>query len=118
MGDCVFCKIYDGKIPREKVYEDEYFFSVPDANPQIKGHTLIISKKHYETILDLPKKLEGDLLNAIKETFEKLKKKFNSDGFNIIQNNFKSAGQIVGHLHFHILPRNTDDDYKILIKKR
>ena len=66
----------------------------------------------------MPEELEGKLLDAIKKTFEKLKKEFNSDGFNIIQNNFKSAGQIVGHFHFHILLRKEGDDYEILIEKK
>lgn len=103
--DCVFCKIAKGEIPSEKIYENDNFFSIPDANPKIKGHSLIISKKHFETLLDLPSTLGTELLDCTKKTVIKLIEKHKSEGFNIASNNFACAGQIVKHVHFHILPR-------------
>jgi len=114
MKDCVFCKIAKGGIGDEKIYENENFFSIPDANPIVDGHSLIISKKHFENILDLPSSLAGELLDCIKKTSEKLIEEHNCDGFNIVNNNFEAAGQVVKHVHFHIIPRKEGDGLKII----
>ena len=70
----------------------------------------MISKKHFETSLDIPNELGSKVLDCIKETANKLMKKYNSSGFNVVNNNFKSAGQIVPHVHFHMLPRKEGDN--------
>ena len=110
MGKCIFCKISQGEIKVERIYENENFFSIFDVNPIAEGHSLVVSKKHFETSLDIPNKLGSELLDCIKETANKLMKKYNSNGFNITSNNFKSAGQVVPHVHFHMLPRKEGDD--------
>ena len=107
---CVFCKIVNGEIPAEKVYENDKFFSIPDANPVGEGHSLIISKEHYETTLHIPNELGSKLLDCIKNTAKKLMSKYNGNGFNIMNNNFESAGQVVKHVHFHLLPRKEGDN--------
>ena len=109
MGDCIFCKIANGEIPQEKIYENDSFFSILDQNQDIKGHTLVISKKHFKTILDLPTTTGQELIDCLKETSIKITKEYNATGFNIIQNNLKASGQIVDHIHFHVLPRNEND---------
>ena len=109
MEDCIFCKIIKGEIPAERIYENDNFFSILDSNPKTEGHTLIISKKHFENILELPNILASELLSCIKETSIILMKKYNAEGFNVINNNFETAGQIVKHVHFHILPRKKGD---------
>lgn len=109
MEDCIFCKIASGEIPVEKIYENDNFFSVLDANPQVEGHSLVISKKHFDNILELPILLGSELLACIKETALILMKKYDAEGFNVINNNFEAAQQIVKHVHFHILPRKKDD---------
>lgn len=114
LDDCIFCRIASGKIPVSKVYENGNFFSVPDISPIIKGHSLIISKQHFETTLDLPDDLAVELLDCIKKTVAKLMKENNADGFNILNNNFESAGQVVKHFHLHLLPRKKDDGFKIV----
>lgn len=103
--DCIFCKIASGEIPSEKIYENDNFFSIPDANQQIDGHSLVISKKHFETFLDLPSTLGMEFIDCIKKTTIKLIEKHKFEGFNIVSNNFESAGQVVKHIHIHILPR-------------
>lgn len=105
MKDCLFCKIAKGEIPSDKIYENDNFFSVLDKNQDIKGHALVISKKHFETILDLPSSLGAELVDCIKNTSLKIIDLHKSEGFNIAQNNFDAAGQVVKHIHFHILPR-------------
>mgnify|MGYP001561686996 CR=1 FL=1 len=107
--DCIFCKIAKGNISTKKIYENDLFLSIPDVNPRIKGHSLIISKKHFDTVLDLPITLGGELLDCIKNTSLKLIDEYHASGFNLINNNFDSAGQVVNHFHMHILPRKEKD---------
>lgn len=114
MESCIFCKIAKGEIPVEKIYENNSFFSIPDKNPRTEGHSLVISKKHFKTILDLPTTLTPELLDCIKNTAMILMQKNKSDGFNVINNNFEAAGQVVKHVHFHIVPRKKDDGLEIL----
>ena len=111
--ECVFCKIAKGEIPEKRIYENDNFFSILDANPVVEGHSLVISKKHFETILDMSSSLGHELLDCIKHTSLKLIKDFNAEGFNVINNNFEVAQQIVKHVHFHIIPRKKDDGFKI-----
>lgn len=99
----------NGEIPKKKIFDNENFFSILDINQEIKGHALIISKKHFENILELPDTLGVELLNCIKNTSLKLMKEYNADGFNIMNNNFEAAGQLVNHFHIHILLRKKDD---------
>ena len=57
-NDCIFCKIAKGELSSKKIYEDDNFFAIYDINPIAKCHTLVIPKKHFETILDMPNTLE------------------------------------------------------------
>lgn len=112
---CIFCKIARKEIPVEIIYENGNFLAFPDANPQVEGHTLIISKKHFANILDLPATLGAELIDAIKNVIGiRLKQGF--EGFNIIQNNGEIAGQLVMHAHFHVLPRKKSDGRNIKIE--
>ena len=112
--DCVFCKIAKGEVKDRKIKEDENFFVVDDIKPITRGHKLIISKKHYKTILDIPSLLGSELLAIEKETALKLMKDDKTiEGFNVINNNFSAAGQVVHHVHVHLIPRRKDDGLKI-----
>lgn len=106
---CIFCKISKGEIFSKKIYENNNFFSISDSNPKVQGHSLIISKKHFYTTLDLPSGIGEDLLDCVKKTFLILAKKNSAEGFNLINNNFESGGQVVKHVHFHLLPRKNGD---------
>ena len=70
--NCIFCRISEGKIPSKKIYENCNFFSVPDANPVTNGHSLVISKEHFKTYLDIPIGLGQELVDCIKNTAIKL----------------------------------------------
>ncbi len=110
MDDCVFCKIVRGELPSEKLYEDEYTLAFMDISPANKGHALIIPKEHHETILDTPNELMEKLGACTKKIAEGVTKAVGADGFNVLSNNKKAAGQLVFHLHFHIIPRFENDD--------
>jgi len=106
--NCIFCKIIKGEIPSEKILENENFIVIKDAHPQVKGHSLVISKKHYDSFSDLPEEIYKNLLETIKQITSKLEK-----DFNLIINNGKNAGQEVSHFHLHILPRKENDGFKV-----
>ena len=114
MENCVFCKIAKGEIPSEKIYEDDNFFSILDVNQKIKGHSLVISKKHFETLLDVPSTLGTEFIDCIKKTTFKLIDKYKLEGFNVVNNNFEAAGQAVKHFHAHVLPRKNGDNASIV----
>lgn len=111
--DCIFCKIIEGNIPAEKVYEDDLFIAILDINPVNKGHLLVLPKKHSENIFDLDEPEISNVMKVIKKLSKALIDILNAEGINIIQNNCKAAGQIIFHSHFHIIPRYLGDGIKI-----
>ena len=111
--DCVFCKIIAGEIPAEKVLENDKFIVIKDANPKVDGHSLVIPKEHFDSFTDLPSGFYNDFLEITREAVSKLLKENESDGFNLVNNNGRVAGQIVPHLHLHILPRRNGDGYMV-----
>ena len=66
--NCIFCKIANGEITSKKIFETENFFAIKDVNPKVEGHSLVISKKHFKTMLDIPDSLGSELLDCIKKT--------------------------------------------------
>ncbi|MFH1327206.1 MAG: HIT family protein [archaeon] len=117
MKDCIFCKISKGEIPSERIYESQNFFSIFDHSPHIEGHVLVISKKHFKNILEMPSSLGGELLDTVKKTALKLVEKYKSNGFNLVVNTNEAAGQEVDHVHVHILPRKKGDGFRIFVPK-
>jgi len=108
--DCLFCKIAKGDIPSSKIYEDNDIIAFLDIFPFTKGHTVVIPVRHYETFLDFPDDKIGNYFTTLKKLSGRLKDVLNADGVNILQNNFRAAGQVVFHMHYHILPRWMDDN--------
>ena len=113
MDNCIFCKIVKGDISSEKIFENDNFFSINDVNPVVKGHTLVISKNHFESILDMPDSLGSELLECVKKTAMKVMGEQKAEGFNLVANTFEVAGQVVKHFHIHIIPRKKDDGFKL-----
>ena len=113
--NCIFCKIVRGEIPSEKVYENDNFIGILDINPKTKGHALLISKKHFKTILDMPSSLGNELIEVVKKVSFDLIKKEKAEGFNFIINTNEVAGQVVPHMHFHIIPRTKNDGFKMSV---
>lgn len=111
--DCVFCKIIKGEIKADFICESDNFIVINDVHPASLGHCLIMPKKHYETILDLPSTLGSELVSLAKKQGLRLIKEQKADGFHLNQNNFKAAGQLVLHYHLHVIPRKTGDGLKL-----
>ncbi|MBI2607511.1 MAG: HIT family protein [Candidatus Doudnabacteria bacterium] len=109
MQDCIFCKIVEGSIPSNKVYEDDQVLAFLDIRPVSKGHTLVIPKKHSQDLLDTDDETLQHLLLAAKKVSRAVVKATGAQGFNLGVNNGKDSGQEVMHLHFHIIPRYVND---------
>ena len=110
--ECVFCKIISGEIPSEKIYEDDDVIAFLDISPINKGHTLIVPKKHAVDVLDAEPAMLEALITAAKRIAPAIMKGVGAQGFNIGINNGSAAGQIVMHLHLHIIPRFKNDGLK------
>lgn len=113
MEDCIFCKIIKGEIPAAKVYEDDNVISFLDIMPANKGHCLVIPKKHYETMLDIPDAEMASLMKTAKKVAKALSLSIGNGAYNIVMNNGKAAGQVVPHAHIHIIPRFKGDRLRL-----
>jgi len=109
MSDCIFCKIVNGDIPSHKVYEDEHIFAFLDIGPLSEGHTLIIPKKHATTLDQMSDDAAAACGLAAKKVGAAVAQTTGCAGWNVLQNNGEVAGQVVMHVHFHIIPRREGD---------
>ena len=113
MQDCIFCKIIAGEIPSYKIYEDRDSLAFLDITPINPGHTLVVPKAHYENLLVAPDELAGQLIKVIKKISPAILKGVGAKGFNLGLNAGADAGQVVPHLHWHIMPRFPNDNYEL-----
>ena len=105
--DCAFCRIVAGELEAFKIYEDEDCLSFLDERPVFPGHSLLIPKKHYETIADLPPRLVGPVFSDVRLIARAVEAGLGADGAFIGINN--KVSQRVPHLHVHIIPRHFKD---------
>jgi len=105
----IFCKIVDGEIPCHKVYEDDDVLAFLDISQVTKGHTLVISKKHYENILTTPQEIVHKVMDVAQRIGQIQIKMFGAKGVNILSNAYEEAGQTVMHFHVHVIPRYWKD---------
>ena len=104
MSDCLFCKILDGEIPCDKVYENEHVIVFRDVNPQAPTHVLVIPRNHISTVNDLTednKNIVGEMMLAAQHV-AKLEG-IDEAGYRLIMNCNEGAGQTVFHIHLHVL---------------
>jgi len=107
--DCLFCKMVAGQIPVTKIYEDRTVLVFLDIGPISDGHALVIPKQHFEKLHDCPAEILGQVFSRLGEIAGAVAAAMDSDGYNLLCNNGRAAGQLIEHLHFHIIPRNTGD---------
>ena len=107
--DCVFCKIVRGEVPAAKVYEDQAVLAFLDISPVAKGHTLVIPRSHHNPITDTPTDVLQQLIAVVQRVARAQVAGLHACGINVSQANGESAGQIVPHLHFHVIPRFNDN---------
>jgi len=117
MKDCAFCKIAKKEISSFKVFENDDVYAFYDINPVSKYHTLVIPKKHYENLYDIPEKELVEIMKVVKKIVLMYRKKFGIKNVQIFNNSGKEAQQEVPHFHFHIVPRKAGDGQDIKMKK-
>lgn len=107
---CIFCKLANGEIPTNAIYEDEDFKVILDASPASKGHALILPKEHYANIYEIDDEVLAKASKLAKKIITHEKDVLKCDGYNVVQNNGEVAGQTVFHYHMHLIPRYASDD--------
>ena len=115
--DCIFCKLANGIIPTNTIYEDDDFRVFMDAAPATKGHCLIVPKEHFDNLEEIDDAVAAKVLPLAKKIMKHLKEKLSWDGFNVMQNNGEVAGQTVFHFHMHLIPRYNDDGQNLVMKQ-
>lgn len=106
---CIFCKIIANEIPSTRVYEDDVCVAFMDINPMIKGHTLVIPKAHHNPLMETPDDVLQHLIVVAKKVAQAQMAALKASGINIHQSNGAAAGQVVPHIHFHVIPRFDND---------
>ena len=109
MPDCIFCKIANGELPSERVFEDGDFVAILDINPASEGHTLIMPKAHTPNLLEASAKILDGALHVSQKIGQAIQAALKCDGLNFSSNIGEAAGQSVEHLHFHVVPRYFGD---------
>ena len=107
--DCIFCKIVAGELPCHKVFENDHVLAFMDINPTSQGHTLVIPKDHHRDLVSTPAEVLGQITAALPQIAEAAVTATDAEGFNILQSNEGCAGQVVFHIHFHVVPRRSGD---------
>lgn len=108
-SNCIFCKIAAKQIPALIVHETDALIAFLDVNPLAQGHLLVIPREHHERIVDMPDETLGQLAASLPRLGRALLNVSGAAGFNLLQNNGSVAGQVVPHVHFHLIPRQADD---------
>lgn len=109
MEDCLFCRIILKEIPSWGVYEDENVYAFLDIQPVHLGHTLVVPKRHVEDIFHTDPETWQHTLEAVRRIAPKVRAATQADGLNLLMNNGRSAGQLIDHVHIHLIPRYEND---------
>lgn len=109
--DCIFCKIVAGDMPATVVYEDEHTLAFLDIAPLVSGHTLVIPKQHVDPITMASPAILSACIHTAQVVAKAQEEALHANGINLHQANGRAAGQMVPHLHFHVIPRFDDDGH-------
>jgi len=113
--DCVFCKIIKREIDSEIIYEDKEVLVFLDINPNTNGDTLIVPKRHYKDMFEVPRRLLSHIEELYKKLYVIYKEKLHCDGLTLTTN--FDYGQEIKHFHMHFIPRYKNDEVKYLSNK-
>lgn len=111
MEDCVFCRIARHEEHASRIYEDKDVIVFLDARPVNEGHTLVVSRRHYTNIFEIPDEELAGLFKIVKKVADAIMKSEKADGIRIVQNNGSAAHQIIFHFHVHVIPEYEGKDY-------
>ena len=107
---CIFCMIANHEINSSIIYEDEQVVAFLDLSQVTKGHTLVVPKKHYENVLECDSETLGHVIKVTQMLSKRIMERMKAKGVNILNNGNEVAGQSVMHMHFHIIPRYSEND--------
>jgi histidine triad (HIT) family protein len=107
--NCVFCKIVAWETPSQRVHDDDEYIAFLDINPINFGHILIIPREHYANMDDAPEETVAAMMKLAKKIGPAAVKAMGADAYNIGINNGRAAGQLVDHVHLHVIPRTEGD---------
>jgi histidine triad (HIT) family protein len=113
MSNCIFCKIVKGEAPSWKVLENEDVYAFLDINPVSRYHTLVIPKKHYENIFDIPERDLQAVIAMVRKLALIYKRDLEIENLQIVNSNGAEGQQDVFHIHYHIVPRSKGDGQNI-----
>ncbi len=115
---CIFCKIVSGEVSSRKLYEDEHCIAVLDINPANPGHVLVISKKHYQVMPQIPEPVISHIFTVVKKVSRSVLKSLKAGGTNIFVASGNAAGQRAPHFMVHVIPRKKGDGLKIHLQPK
>ncbi len=108
-GECIFCRIVSGEIPARRVLETDDCIAFLDVGPLAPGHCLLVPKRHFDSLGQMPAQVAGSMLSQLPALGKAVVAATQADGFNVLLNDGKVAGQVVGHVHVHVIPRKESD---------
>ena len=107
--DCIFCKIAAGETPSMKILEDHQSVAFLDIHPLAESHVLLIPKDHFETLDEMSASLVAAVTAHLPRLVAAVTSVAGAEGCNVLQNNGRASGQVVPHVHFHVIPRRSGD---------
>ncbi len=108
-GQCIFCRLVAGEIPAARVFEDELTLAFMDLGQVNPGHVLVASKRHAATLFELTPDEAAAMMRTAQRVAAAVRAAFDPDGVMLLQANGAVAGQTVGHVHLHVVPRHAGD---------
>ncbi len=111
MSDCIFCQIIRKEASASIVYEDEQVVAFLSNRPVNEGHMLVVPKKHYANIFEIPEDEAAYLFKIAKRVAHAVRDAMDAEGIRLVQNNGWAAGQVVFHLHVHVIPMAPNDGF-------
>ncbi len=109
--NCLFCRIVRGEIPAVRIFEDDATLAFLDINPIVKGHTLVIPKAHFDPLMNTPDDVLARVIRTVRLVARAHVAGLRAEGVNLHQSNGSPAGQVIPHLHFHVIPRFAHDGH-------
>jgi histidine triad (HIT) family protein len=109
--NCVFCAIIRREAPASFVYEDEQVAAFLSNRPVNEGHTLVVPKKHYENIYEVPEEELAYLSKIVKRVAHAVRDAMAAEGIRVVQNNGYAAGQVIFHFHVHVIPMKPHEGF-------
>jgi histidine triad (HIT) family protein len=111
VSECIFCQIIQKQLPASVIYEDEYVVAFLSNHPVNEGHTLVVPKKHHSNIYEISEDETAYLFKIVKRVALAVRDSVEAEGIRIVQNNGEAAGQVVFHLHVHVIPMKPQEGF-------